>query len=201
ETIRKAMIGYNPDWSDVAGVGRLAPGVVVPCFDGAPDYPLWYVKVRTFRPKLDKYRALKGSIARSLFNARSIVEHDFGVIVEGEFDCLLTQQEAGDVAAAITSGSAQSLPNDNWRRYLGLLRGAFIALDADESGQAGIEKWQRLIPWIRPMPPFVLTPSIRLTQETKGINKITDVTDFWRCGGDVRAWVVSALQSAEVGIG
>jgi DNA primase len=191
DTIRSAMLGYNPEWDR-----GLPPGGTIPCIAG-PDLSLWYIKVRGFQSSQPKYRFRMGSEAKALFGAESLLKCEYAVVVEGEFDALLLSQMAGDLVAVVTMGSAGSVPGAYWQRYFAFLKGAFVALDSDKAGQQGYEKWTKLVPWLKPMPQFEITESVRSRQEEIRLDHITDLTDYWLCGGDLRKWVQSALVVAK----
>jgi DNA primase len=187
DTIFRAMLGYNPAWREVAPGRWLAPGITIP---GMVDGELWYAQVRTTaaaratsgrRGKtLAKYSALPGSRLGMLFNAdailRALAEGPVtAVIVEGEFDAILLGQYLPPNWAAVTMGSAGSLPGLNWLPYLAVCRRVLVSLDSDEAGQAALARWRKLAPSAEPL--AVLPDGAK------------DITAFWQAGGDVAAWV------------
>lgn len=193
ETIWNAHLAYNPAWRKLDNGRWLAPGIVIPCM---VDGELWYVKVRTTKEaraeaqrrgkSLGKYVALKGSVTRALYNANTLLRPRAGadggrrvaVIVEGEFDALLLEQFLPPGWAAVTMGSAGALPGPAFTPYLAVARRVLLALDGDSAGQAGAAAWRQLFPGVELLPP--------LPDGSK------DITDYWRAGGDLAAWVTGA---------
>ncbi|MBX3057453.1 MAG: toprim domain-containing protein [Anaerolineae bacterium] len=172
ETIGAASLGFNHVWCDVPGVGRLAPGITIP---GMINGQLWYVQVRTNGRVVGKYHALAGSRLKALFGADTLLTAHTAVVTEGEFDALLLGQFLPDGAAAVTMGSAGSLPdNPAWLRYFAAVRRVFLVMDNDQAGQTAVSKWRNLLPWVDLLP----VP-----------DGYKDVTDYWRVGGNLAAWV------------
>jgi hypothetical protein len=203
DTIWRASLGYNAEWREVLPGHWLAPGIVIPCM---VDGVLWYVKVRTTRAAraessrksrgLGKYVALKGSATRALYNADALLRRPSAVdltgrrtsspedlsgpeavIVEGEFDALLLGQCLPPGSAAVTMGSAGSVPGPRFKPYLLGLDRVRLKLDDDAAGAAGMAAWERLLPRVERLPPLP--------------GGAKDLTDFWRAGGDLAAWLSS----------
>lgn len=182
DTIRDFMLGYNPEWCKYKNAGKLAPGITIPSFAGQAS-DIYYLKVRTFRANLDKYMYLRGSKAGGLFNANRLLSARYVIVTEGEFDALLLGQYLPPLWAAVTLGSAAAIPSRYWQYHFAMLRAGFTAHDADEAGQNGAAKWRELLPWLKPMP-AALQPN-------------EDITDFWKRGGDISAWIRTAIESIE----
>lgn len=182
ETIRRRFLGYNPQWVEVMPGCKLAPGVVIPSVDNAA---LWYVQVKLTRQAAaqtgNKYLALKGSVLNALYYSPALVDAQNAILVEGELDTMLLEQEAGDLAAVATMGSATSAPAARWRVKFSHVRRLFFFLDQDQAGQKGLQKLQELVPFGEAMPP--------------GPAAGQDITDFWKSGGDLTAWITTALNS------
>ncbi len=180
-----ASLGFNPDWQFIDGIGWLAPGIVIP---GQFAGDLWYVRVRTTRTArgeaarkgkpLGKYTALRGSRMGLLYNARALMSAHTAVLVEGEFDALLLGQHLPEGWAAVTLGSAAISPERARLAALALVARVLVCFDDDEAGREALARWRRRLPGIEPLP---LPP---------GHN---DVTDYWRAGGDLAAWVDSQI--------
>lgn len=188
DTIWQQMIGYNPAWLQVDGGNWLAPGITIPAMMGGD---LWYVQVRTTAKaraeaeqrgrNLDKYHALTGSRLKALFRADTLLQAETAVVTEGEFDALLLGQVAPAGAAVVTMGSAGTLPGVAFLKYFAPIRRLFLAMDNDGAGAKGLAEWQALIGWAELMPPLA--------------DGAKDVTDYWRAGGDVRAWLQKGIEA------
>ena len=217
DTIRRASLGYNAAWREVLPGHWLAPGIVIP---GMVDGVLWYVKVRTTRAAraesarqgrtLGKYTALKGSVTKALYNVRTLklaldrlpdltgLEDLSGlragsglggggetyprfsrtaVIVEGEFDALLLAQFVPRGWGVVTMGSAGALPGPAFRYHLAGLDAVRLRLDGDDAGEAGAAAWRKRFRHVELLPPLP--------------GGAKDITDYWRAGGDLGAWVTS----------
>ncbi len=181
DTLRAAMLGFNRDWRLLEEGIRCPPGIHIPCM---VDGQLWYVKARL--PKraggpspregkpLPKYMALRGS-RPALFNADRLVGARVAVVVEGEFDALLLGQFLPAGWAAVTMGGAGLLPGPAFLPYFLPLERVLLRLDNDPAGAAALAAWRALLPMAEPLPPL------------PGAAK--DITDFWRGGGELRAWL------------
>lgn len=190
DTISTATIGFNPAWRRVNGRDWLAPGITIPAM---ADGQLWYVQVRTTKAArraaeakgrpLGKYHALGGSRLKALFNADALLSAHTAIVTEGEFDTLLLSQYLPKGMAAVTMGSAGTMPGPEFVRYFAAVQWAFLVMDADAAGQAGLVHWQELLGWAE------ATPS--LADGSK------DITEHWRSGGDLNVWLASFLNQPE----
>lgn len=181
ETIRTWGLGYSSaEW--IAGLWVPAPCVVIPWWIGGA---LWQVKVRMLQPRAGgaKYLPVTWCDAGKrerlpagqahLFGADTLAGRASGVLVEGEFDCVLLAQEAGDLVGVATLGScATSLPA-RAARYLLPLRRVLLAYDADEEGRRGARRQQTRF-----------TSFERIEVPTG-----KDVTEYHLAGGSVGEWV------------
>ncbi len=181
DTIRRALLGFNPDGGLLPDGSTFPPGIHIPCMVGGQ---LWYVKARLPKAALEasrkagrplpKYMMLRGSRA-ALFNADALPGARVAVVVEGEFDALLLGQFLPDGWAAVTMGGAGSLPDERFLPYFSGIERVLLGFDADPAGRRALASWQRLLGWAEAAPP--LPPGVK------------DVTEFWQQDGDLRGWL------------
>lgn len=192
-TVERALLGWNPNWREVRPGQKLPPGIIIPALaDGA----LWYVRARlpkreVARLKGQKYLALAGSRVASLYGADGLLGARVAIATEGEFDALLLGQFFGSAElAVITMGSAGALPSPRWKSHLAWLDKLLVIMDADDAGAKARERWQHVVQWLQvidnlpPKPPDI---------EAK---YWTDITDWWRGGVNLRAWLEPYLATA-----
>lgn len=176
-TIRKARLGYIPgdfrDWREIAGL-NVPCGICIPWF--AVD-ELWAVKVRR-ACGLPKYVQIAGGSTHGLYNADALYQHTTALFCEGEFDALLVAQEAGELVAPVTLGSAATRLTARWYGMLVGHRTIFVSYDRDDAGKRGMERLLKLSP--------------RFHELSVPCGK--DISDFYRNGGDLYAWLTGALQ-------
>jgi DNA primase len=174
-TIWRARLGYNARRCQVAG-NWLEAGIVIPWY---MDSDLWCLNVRRFGAG-PKYKALGGSI-KALYGTASLAGQSVAVLVEGEFDALLLQQEAGDLVGAVATGGAQGIPQAGLE-YLLPCRRLFVCGDNDAAGAGMVARWKALSARVRP---------VKVPQGK-------DVTELWQQGGRVRDMVVYWLAREEL---
>jgi DNA primase len=180
ETLRRWQIGYCPggpgEWRKMAGLS-VPCGVVIP---GIVGDSVWYVKVRraTGEPK---YIQVKGS-GPALFGADTVRGQTIAVFCEGEFDAMLTHQEARDLCGVLTLGSASDpLDVPAWAGYLLPIVRLLVAYDVDAAGDKGAAKLLSLTRRAQRL----AVPKLREGDK--------DVTDFHKSGGNVREWLAQAV--------
>jgi DNA primase len=195
-------LGFNPEdmyvpahhWG-LEGKDVWCPrGIVIPSFTDTPEgLRCQYIKVR--RPiegddldrgiggsksgKHGKYVMIRGSVPR-IFGLHDVAGSRSIAFVEGEFDAMLLNQEAGDVIKAVTQGSATYRPDaaDLWA-----LRDASRILaifDADAAGATGAAHLKAL--------------SARVSVHRPDGGK--DITDMLSVGIDMRNWILQALSAS-----
>ncbi len=167
ETIRPFQLGYNPTWRKTAytdpETGKsvwIPPGIVIPVrCDGA----LWALHIRCRvgslaealgipadtdpdGSELDKYRYAKGSKPTgAVFNGDAVQPGRDVLIVEGEFDAMLAQQQLGSETAVITLGSASNRLPARWRERLQNAGRIHSILDNDRAGKVATEALSKLL--------------------------------------------------------
>ena len=181
-TIRGARLGLVPGggWTTIAGL-MVPCGITIPWF-AAGD--LWTVKVR--RPHADepKYAQIAGGRNPGLYNADGLINRQFPTLIcEGEFDTLIAAQEAAQLVAAVSTGSASSRLNTWWHGDLISCPAILVAFDNDAAGQRGAQRLQRL------------SPRVRVIRVPEG----KDITEFYLGGGDLYAWIEAALAGVPYG--
>lgn len=207
ETQRAFRLGYNPTnlydapahWGLDGRKIWLPRGIVIPGF--AQQQP-WYVKVRRSLPgdalgqyigawrKRDSLPEVKFGGPRggrsTLFRLELLDHLPVMMLTEGEFDAMLLWEYCADFCDAGTLGGAcakfDALDLAQLTRYLGVL----AVHDDDQAGGAGRE--------------YITTLKAQTGRIASILPPAHDLTDFWKAGGDVRAWaaghVTRALEEA-----
>jgi DNA primase len=132
---------------------------------------LWGANIRRYRAT-PKYLKVRGSRV-CLFGADSVRDAELGLLCEGEFDCMLLNQELGDALGAATFGSAAN-PADlrQWGAHLARLSLILLAYDNDQAGDIAASR----LTSGRPVYSFHWPDG-------------KDATDFYLSGGDLWAEV------------
>ena len=150
EMIDAARLGFNPRWvkfhEPLPGEEKpckLPPGIVIPWLAG-PNYVAG-ANVRQFHVELrDKYVMAKGSRRRWVYPSLRNWEDWTGpvIVVEGEFDALLANQELSSLLPVVTLGGAMCQPSDTLDApRLGRFSRLLIAADNDAAGQECRDMW------------------------------------------------------------
>jgi len=177
-TLQRWIIGLNPKARELHGLW-VPKGVTIPHWHESSN-TLWGIKVRQGQGAKQKYRHVKGG-TDGMFGADTLAGHDVAVICEGEFDAMLLHAHVGDLVAVVTLGSASSKDMDPWLPWLLRVDRLLIATDADQAGDQAAEYWLKLTKRAQRLRPPVDPKDGK------------DVTDYWRAGGDLRAWVSKAI--------
>ena len=181
ETLRHWHIGYNPTDRYIAGI-KVDAGIVIPC---AVENVLWSVNVRR-NDDSPKYKKVAGS-ATGFLGAATFQRQRAAVLTEGEFDALLLWQYARDMVGIGTFGSATARPDlGAWARYLLPVSCWLVAYDADDEGKAGARWWAQQSSRVQ----VLNVPTIKPPDK--------DITDFWKRGGNVRAWLEFELSKRSI---
>jgi DNA primase len=194
ETIKEARLGYNPSseceswdaWSSESCDSRqgvwLPEGVVIPWESGGS---LWRVSIRRPVPETQiekgcaKYTVLTASRS-AIYNADALRIFRPAILVEGELDALLINQQAGDVITAMATGSTACFRKPTWIARLALCSRVLVAHDADEAGDHAANRWLRV-----------------LANANRWRPRSGDATAMVRDGIDLRKWVAAGLDLAE----
>lgn len=178
DTIRRYRIGYNPRGQRVAGQWWIERGITIPT---AYAGHLWRVNVRRRADDMGdgrgKYIAAMGSRAQ-LFGGDALADPDVRTVIvcAGEFDAMLAQQHAPAGVACVTYGSEAKRPG--WEfDYLTRDRRVIVAFDNDRAGDQYRQAWLSL-------------------GEQARVPTGKDITDFWRAGGNLGAWLTSLVACA-----
>jgi DNA primase len=200
DTLRAARIGYNlktvwldrenweieiEQYSDGRPMTRfeLPAGIVIPW---RADGQLWRLFVRRDKPKEGqaKYHQVKGQDDRgnALYNADALTRGKPAVMVEAALDALTIQQEAGDLVAAVASGTTGAR-NTRWVMELGKAAPLLLAFDADEAGLKATAYWQDVFRSAVVWRPYMDDPAAML-----------------EIGLDVRGWIKAGLGLAGLNV-
>jgi DNA primase len=176
-TVRAARLGFNS--SDVRESPQtwglptdrkqvwIPRGIVIPWRLAGS---LWRLNVR--RPTgTPKYIGPAGS-SNGLYGSDGIRPDCPVVLVEGEFDALAITQEAGDLVAAVATGSTHGARHPRWQSRLAHASTVLVAYDDDEAGDTAAQWWLSVLPGAR---------RCRPTSH--------DVCEMLQDGGGVRSWV------------
>jgi DNA primase len=182
-TIRQWRLGYNPAqrwekpemWGLDTDDGQvcLPRGLAIPC---RVEGILWYVKVRRPIGK-PKYLNVKGGKS-ALFGADLLDDQPVVLLCEGEFDAMLSHQQAGDLVGVAALGSATKRIGDRWIVALLGAQRVLTAFDTDRAGEQGAARL------------LMQSQRVRRVRPLQG----NDLTDFHQAGGDLRAWVIYYLE-------
>jgi DNA primase len=151
----------------------LPPGIVVPWHI---DGNVWRVNIRRLSGN-PKYIGPAGS-RNGLYGADGLrVRPDRPVaLVEGEFDALSLQQEAGDLITAVATGSTTGARRPRWIALLAQAPVVLISFDLDEAGEKAARYWLDILPQARRWKPYW-----------------EDVNAMLRDGVSLRSWLAAGL--------
>jgi hypothetical protein len=181
ETIRAARLGWTPRESIPTRNGDRAfeaRGWVIPWFSAEG---LALVKIRQPDGRRPKYAEAYRDPARLVCypSPETVRPGRPLVVVEGEFDALCLGQELGELAPAVTLGSASSRPTlDILSRFLPASPW-FVATDGDDAGDKGAAAWPARARRVRPPEPH------------------TDWTEAEAAGVNLRRWWQDVLSGIE----
>ena len=143
-TIRAARLGLIPEDRRVGGTfpdgkARVPAGVLIPWFEVRS---VAMINVRRPDGSDPKYWAIRGSRRGRPYTRRSpIVAGRPLVIVEGEFEALLLNQELAGLVGAVTFGSASDRPRGRGLDLLAPASPWLVAVDGDAAGIRSADEW------------------------------------------------------------
>jgi hypothetical protein len=183
-TIDAAQLGYNPHWLNLTVSGQpitIGPGLLIPWYiEGV----LWAVHIRPDSGKPKYIYAAGGKNAGALYNADAIRSGLPVVAVEGEFDALLMQQQAGDLAAFVATGGASGHLPAQYRAAVAAAPYTALIRDNDAAGQHYAERNGANLP-----------DGYLVLNVPHGKDPTEYLIDHH---GDLRAWFSEALAAASV---
>jgi len=190
KTIRRYRLGYcekknfqKPSMWGMKGKKIFVPkGIVIPIIF---EKKIWAVNVRLPNGK-NKYYKIKGSRG-ALFGADNLRGSWIIILVEGEFDAMLMDQEVGDVIGVATLGSVSSSLNiSRWGQYLLPAEVILVSFDADSVGLRHMKKLADKASHIHEV------QVLRLNSGDK------DITDYNLAGGDLWEWLKYHLERLDL---
>lgn len=140
DTIQTAQLGYIPGhyraWNNLFGIA-VPCGIAIPWIaEGA----IWGIKVRRAKGKPKYEQIAGGNLAGALYGVDHVVPGKAVLFTEGEFDCLIAWQDAGDLVSPVTLGAASNALDPRWYAYLACASNLLSCYDADESGNLGSKR-------------------------------------------------------------
>jgi DNA primase len=181
DTIRRFRLGYcsvghtvKEEW--------LPRGITIPCIVAGE---VWYLKIRLpVLPGAEKYIQWAGGRPKAIYNADALVGVSMALFCEGEFDCMIANQEIGDLITTVTMGSATNRPDlATWGGYLLPLNPILATYDSDKPGESGADGLVKLA-----------GDRVKLAPLPEGVK---DINDYYKAGGDLRAWIKSYIEFYE----
>lgn len=177
ETIQEAHLGVVPggyrQWRAIAGLS-VPCGITIPWMTGET---LWAVKVRRAAGQ-PKYAQIAGGSSSGLYRGDALQGAKAVLFCEGEFDALLAHQEASDLVAAVSLGSAGNPLSDRWISDLVTVPLLLVAYDVDQAGAKGAARLQ------------TLSQRVHVIRVPYG----KDITEYHLRGGDVFTWLAHELR-------
>jgi len=166
----------------------LPKGIVIP---GIYEGQLWYVKVR--RPVDERLADYLGAVETmtkakfggprggvlALFGAETWIGRPVLMLVEGEWDCMLTWKEAAGLCDVGTLGSGRSRADVVDLVALARYPAVLVVYDMDQAGDEARRYWKKVqesVPRIQ-----IVTPPDH------------DLTDYRNHGGNLRRWIAEQV--------
>lgn len=188
-SLAKYSIGFNPDdrtesleaWGlDGDGKVMISRGILLPCLGVGG---LYSIKIRRALPagsKDKKYIHVRGS-KMGLFGWPNMRGTWMGIFTEGEFDCMILDQEAGDLAGVCTLGGVTDSPmgiSTELMRWYYQAKYVLVCFDSDDAGKEGALKFQEKL------------PNVRIVS----LDGYKDINDAFLGGMDLAGWLCREVE-------
>jgi DNA primase len=164
------QLGYSAG-QYIAGIW-VERGITIPCMDC--DTVVRYIKIR--RPAGDpKYRKLKGSQS-GVFGLHNVLSANTVILTEGEFDAMLLDHaiwENSEIGVATFGSSTDRLDPVTYGWAFQRAQRIIAAYDIDAAGLSGQTALS------------LISGKVTRAEIPQG----KDITDYWKAGGDLAAWV------------
>ena len=166
----------------------LPKGIVIP---GIYEGKLWYVKVR--RPVDERLADYLGAVETmtkakfggprggvlALFGAETWIGRPVLMLVEGEWDCMLTWKEAAGLCDVGTLGSGKNRADVVDLAALARYPAVLVVYDMDQAGDEARRYWKKVQESV---------PRIQIVKPPDH-----DLTDYRNHGGDLRRWIAEQV--------
>lgn len=181
ETMRGWGLGFNPGavWDKAESWGLsdkrvwLPRGIVIP---HERDGAVRFVNIRRLPDAEPKYAGPRGG-RRGLYVINYLRGWPVLVVVEGEFDCMVAAQVAGDLCDVTTLGGARAQVDTVDGLLLARAWRILVVLDDDVAGVKGAGYWRELAPGRVE----VVAPPAH------------DLTAYVQARGDLRRWLAGQV--------
>jgi DNA primase len=179
------MLGFNPDdrYEEWGGIRVWLPrGIIIPW---EIDRMIWNIRIRqspknrALRVGEAKYISVAGGTALGLWHGTLVRPGRVVLLVEGEFDAMLSDQVANAAHLPIRCVATGGVGNARLLRWVSLLSLAsrvLVAFDTDKPGEVASKFWLEALPNARRYMPLC-----------------HDVTDMWHAGADIASWLRGGL--------
>jgi len=208
DTIKRKRYGYVPlqsdgswaqfsfeDWGlDPAtltpaqqerGCVRVPPGILMPWIETCGVNILWRLTMK--RPdekqKDRRYGQILGG-SPSLYNIDALAVGKVAIMIEGEIDADSIDQEAGDLVAAVATGSSTNARLPRWIADLSLSSVTLQAYDEDESGDEGANYWLNTLRYCMRWSPMLWKDANELLQAERAGAALCTLRDWVQYGID-----------------
>lgn len=186
-TLERYCIGYNPldrkmssaEWGIEGMDGAVAAprGIVIPCISETGS--LYYIKFRIPAGQ-KKYQQIRGG-RPAMFGHPNTRGSWLVVVTEGEFDCMVLDQQAGNICSVCTFGGVTSSPDNvdiTLMTWLHKATHVAVCYDNDEQGRDGAAK---------------LLPAMNAVQFELP-EQYHDINDAHLAGLDLSLWVKGEVE-------
>lgn len=123
------------------------------CIPWKVDGEHWRLNVRRLNPGDGPKYIGPAGFRPGLFNAAALAPGRPAVLCEGEFDAMAVHQAAGDLCAAVATGSTSGARAARWLYALAAAPAVLVAFDADTAGDEAAGWWLGKLPNARRLRP------------------------------------------------